>query len=220
MQSELWQHFYGVEVEFDSDVSNDCVTLMDIQDNKKQFHFMYILPLNKKKIFVESTYFSEKIFKKDKYKKDLNKYLSNKFNGKKYKINFNEFGIIPMFRLPKVNSKNHVKIGTAGNWIRQSTGYSLQNAFEYSGQIVDCILKNNIPEIKKNLFTNFLDETFCIFVKNNPQNTHLFFKRFYKKNKLINIVNFLTNKANIIELLKIILSLPKLELIKTVLKRK
>lgn len=218
--NELLQHFYGAEIEFESNVTNNSLTLMDIQDNKKEFHFMYILPLSKKKIFIESTYFSKKIFKKNKYKEDLYEYLKNKYEDKKYKINFSEFGKIPMFKFEEFNSRNHIKIGTAGNWVRQSSGYSLQNAFEYSSQIVDCILKGKNLQIKKSSFLNFLDNTFCIFLKNNPEKSALFFEKFYKKNKLINIVNFLTNKAGIIELLKIIVSLPKFELIKTVLTRK
>ena len=53
--------------------------------------------------------------------------------------------------------KNVFKIGIAGNWNRLSTGYSLQNAFIYSKQVVDQLLDNNTPKIKDKYLLNFLD---------------------------------------------------------------
>ena len=43
----------------------------------------------------------------------------------------------------------------------------------------------------------------------------VFFDNFFRKNKLKKIVNFLTNTASLLELAKIIISLPKFKLIKT-----
>ena len=214
-KNQLLQHFFGVEIIFKKKVSNNVLTLMDIQNNKKAFNFFYILPMGENKVFIESTYFSQNFFKKEKYKNDINKYLLKNYSGNEYKIKFDEFGIIPMYELRNLDSKNHIKIGTAGNWVRQSTGYSLQNAFENSKQIVDCIIAGKTPKIKKKYFLNFLDKTFCKFLINNPEDGILFFDNFFRKNKLKTIVNFLTNTASLLELAKIIISLPKFKLIKT-----
>ena len=60
-----------------------------------------------------------------------------------------------MFKYKTNNSLNHIKIGLAGNWVKQSTGYSLQNSFLYSRQIVDCILKGKTPKIEEKRFIIF-----------------------------------------------------------------
>ena len=86
---------------------------MDIQNNKKAQLFLYFT--NGRKVFIESTYFSQNFFKKEKYKNDINKYLLKNYSGNEYKIKFDEFGIIPMYELRNLDSKNHIKIGTAGN---------------------------------------------------------------------------------------------------------
>ena len=213
----LLQHFYGVEITFKENIINkDEVTLMDIQSKKNNFNFIYILPFSKNKMLVETTYFSKRPLSKSKYKQDIETYMSRNYFGKKYKIRFCESGIIPMFKIIEKNIKNCIKIGTAGNWVKQSTGYSLQNSFIYSKQIVDCIIKEKYPKIRKNNFFNFLDNTFCKFIENNPEKAKQFFERFFKRNSLTVTVKFLTNTTNFFETLKIILSLPKISLIKSV----
>ena len=54
------------------------------------------------------------------------------------------------------------------------------------------------------------------FIENNPETALQFFERFFKRNSLPIIVKFLTNTANLFETLKIIISLPKISLIKSV----
>ncbi len=213
----LLQHFYGVEITFKENIINkDEVILMDIQNKKNNFNFIYILPFSKNKILVETTYFSKRTLSRFKYKQDIEMYMSRNYFGQKYKIRFCESGVIPMFKIIEKNVKNCIKIGTAGNWVKQSTGYSLQNSFIYSKQIVDCIIKEKYPKIRKNNFFNFLDNTFCKFIENNPEKAMQFFERFYKRNSLPVVVKFLTNTTNLFETLKIILSLPKISLIKSI----
>ena len=142
-EKNLYQHFYGIELTLNKNLTvYDEVILMDIQNKKNVFNFFYILPISKKKVFVETTYFSSKILTKEDYNKDLKNYLKKKFCGYKYKIKSHESGVIPMFKYRENNSSNHIKIGTAGNWVKQSTGYSLQNCFKYSKEIV--LLKKSL----------------------------------------------------------------------------
>jgi lycopene beta-cyclase len=218
---KLKQHFYGAEIEFEKDIlDNNEVTLMDIQDKDDSFNFFYILPFSKKRALIETTYFSPKLFDQNHYKKDIKSYLLKKYNGKKYTINFQESGVIPMYKIQNSLFENFIKIGVAGNWAKQSTGYSLQNSFKYSGQIVDCILNNKYPRLQNNRFISFLDQTFCNFILNNPKEAKFFFHRFFKKNKLRTLVNFLNDSANTFEMIKIILTLPKYLLVKSIFLKK
>ncbi len=217
---KLIQHFYGAEIVFEDEAINeDEVILMDLQDNKKDFNFIYILPYSKKKVLIETTYFSDKVLTLPDYKKDLEEYISKNYFGKKYKIMNLETGIIPMFKFQEENTNNYIKIGTAGNWVKQSTGYSLQNSFTFSRQLVDCIIEGKKPQIKKRMVYDFLDNTFCKFALKNPRGLKLFFEKFFKYNNLYSIVRFLTNSANLLEILRIIITLPKFLLIKAVLEK-
>lgn len=217
VNNKLKQHFYGAEVCFESSILNkDEIIFMDVLKYENLFNFMYILPFSQKRMLIETTYFSTILLPDEVYKKDIKDYLDKNYYGKKYKINFFESGIIPMFKLKQSNMRNCIRIGVSGNWAKLSTGYSLQNSFVHSRQIVDCILKKQYPSIHKKSICNFLDETFCKFIKNDPNNSALFFKEFFKNNNLKTIVNFLTDSASLLEIIKIIFSLPKIALIKSI----
>lgn len=216
-KKDLLQHFYGAEVVFEKKILNsDEIILMDILKHKNLFHFMYILPFSEKKMLIETTYFSTKVLSLREYKKDIKDYMYKNFGEIKYKIKFFESGVIPMFKINQSKIKNYIRIGVSGNWNKLSTGYSLQNSFTYARQIVDCILVGKYPSIKENYIYNFLDQTLCKFIKNNPKKTAFFFKRFFKNNNLKTIVKFLTNSANYLEIIKIIFSLPKIQLLRSI----
>ena len=59
--SNLWQHFYGFEIETDKDCFNDnTIALMDFCcDQRNNVHFFYILPFSKKKALIETTWISK-----------------------------------------------------------------------------------------------------------------------------------------------------------------
>jgi len=213
---KLFQHFKGIEIKTSKPVfKKNEVILMDIQDKRDIFNFIYLLPFSKNRALVESTYFSSEIYDKEIYMRDIKKYIHEKFKINRFHCKYEEFGIIPMGKIVRNNSKNIFKIGVAGNWNRLSTGYSLQNAFIYSKQIVDQILNNNPPRIKEKYLLNFLDNIFCNFVLTQPHNVKKFFKSFFFKNKLIDIVNFLNSTSNLVNIIRIIISLPKFRLIQT-----
>ena len=213
---KLFQHFSGIEIETQKPIfDKNEIILMDIQNKKNLFNFIYLLPFSERRALIESTYFSPEIFKKDIYLKDIKKYLHKKFNLKNYKIKYEEFGVLPMNKLPDNSKKLVYKIGTAGNWTRLSTGYTLQNAFMYSKQIVDCLKGKTPIKIREKYVFKFLDDIFCNFILMHPDDVKIFFIIFFFKNSLLKIVKFLNYKAGLIEIFKIILSLPKIKLIQT-----
>lgn len=215
----LYQHFVGLEIKCQHDVFKVSeVTLMDIQEKSNFFNFLYVLPFSKNSALVESTYFSSKTFKKNIYVNDIKNYVYKKYNIKKFSVKFCEAGIIPMTRLKFKTQKNIVKIGTAGNWVKMSSGYSLQNSFIYSKQIVDCILNNKYPRISAKPFINFLDIMFCKYILKYPNHSKLFLKSFFFKNRLSRIVKFLCNRTSFIETLNIIIKLPKIRMLKILLR--
>ena len=217
LDGELIQHFYGIELEFEKNVFDDTeMTIMDFQNFNNEVHFFYILPFSKKRGLVESTFFSTKVHTKNKYLQDIKKYIKRNYGNTRYKIIFSENGVIPMFYQEEKNlkSKNIIKIGTPGNWIKVSTGYSFQNSFINAKKMVEDIEIGRFPEVKNKFLIKHLDLIFCEFIKMYPKDSKLFFSNFFVKNELKVIVNFLQGNPKITELIKIILSLPKMKLLK------
>jgi len=215
----LYQHFVGLEIKCKEDVFNvNEVTLMDIQEKNNLFNFLYVLPFSKNSALVESTYFSSKTFKKNIYINDIKNYVNKKYNIKQFSVKFCEAGIIPMTKVGCKTNKNIVKIGIAGNWVKMSSGYSLQNSFIYSRQIVDCILNNKYPKISSKPFMNFLDTIFCKYILKYPNHVKHFLKSFFFKNSLISVVKFLCDRSSFFETLNILIKLPKIKMIKILLR--
>ena len=220
LNGELIQHFYGIELEFEDNVFDENeMTIMDFQNFDNEVHFFYILPFSKKRGLVESTYFSTNIHTKNKYLQDIKKYIKKNYGNTRYKIVFSENGVIPMFYQEEKNLKpnNIIKIGTPGNWIKISTGYSFQNSFFNAKKIVEDIKMGKLPEVKNKFIIKHLDLIFCEFIKMYPKDSKHFFSNFFFKNEFNVIVNFLQGNPSINELIKIIFSLPKIKLLKCLL---
>ena len=216
----LYQHFYGVEILLENSLlDKNKVTLMDFQTFNNGIHFFYVLPFSAKKALVETTYFSTNVLEESIYKSDIRKYLKKKFPNEKYKIKFKEKGIIPMFHDYNNNIKNDlINIGTRGNWVRASTGYSFQNSFLNAKDITEKLIHKKKLNISSNKKIRFLDKIFCYYIANYSNDSKEFFKCFFFKNKFRNIVSFLIGDINLLRMLVIILSLPKKKLLYSMFK--
>ena len=221
-EDTLWQHFMGIEIEttkntFDEEIMN----LMDFDcEQRDRVHFFYTLPYDKKTALIETTWLSKMNNNLlTDYENQLKDYVENHLNIKNYKINYTEKGAIPLFKLSNVNEKNKINIGTAGGMTRLSTGYTFLNIQDHSKFIRKNIENiNNMKkyEIKKKY--HFLDNIFLKVLDNNPkQIPDIFFKMFEKSPKTV--IQFLSNKSNILQDLSVVLSMTKKSLfIKALLK--
>ena len=213
-KNKLYQHFLGFEVLFKKKVFNfKEITLMDFQSFHKGVHFFYILPFSSKRALIETTYFSTNIRKVEEYRKEIKKYINHNFPKLQYKILNEEKGIIPMYHQKIYKESGYLKIGTSGNWVRSSTGFSFQDSFKNSKIITNNLIKTNeVLPLREN-FHSFLDDVFCYYIKTFPTSSKDFFFSFFSKNKLKDIVYFLTGELSFLRTLLIIKSLPKLKLI-------
>ena len=59
-ESNLWQHFYGIEIETNKEFFNDqTLDLMDFDcDQRNNVHFFYVLPFSKNRAMIETTWLS------------------------------------------------------------------------------------------------------------------------------------------------------------------
>ncbi|MDB9747088.1 lycopene cyclase family protein, partial [Candidatus Pelagibacter sp.] len=113
----LWQHFYGVEIESQNNFFEDGIfNLMDFDcDQRESVHFFYTLPYSKTKALVETTWLSKMNDSSQKdYDNQIKDYIENHLNLKNYKITYKEEGAIPLFYPSYEQEKNKINIGTAG----------------------------------------------------------------------------------------------------------
>jgi len=211
-KSSLWQHFSGIEIETSKDFFDEKIfNLMDFDcDQKNSVHFFYTLPFSKTKALIETTWISDlnNTSLKD-YDIQLKDYIENKLRIKNYKINFKETGAIPLFHPKYIKKLNQIEIGTAGGMTRLSTGYTFLNIQEQSKYI-----RKNIENIKDTkIFSierkyEFLDNIFLKVLKKNPERmAQIFYKMFNSSPNTV--INFLSNKSNILEDISIISKMPK-----------
>ena len=208
----LWQHFYGVEIETRKDFFDEKIfNLMDFAcDQRNRVHFFYTLPFTKKTALVETTWISELNNNSlNDYEEQIDNYLCNHLNLRQCKIHFKEQGAIPLFRQKNLKKQNHIYIGSAGDMTRLSTGYTFLNIQEQSRYIrknFENIEKTKPFMIKKKY--DFLDKIFLEVLKNNSQEMgDIFFKMFEVSPNTV--INFLSNKSSLYEDVSIISKMPK-----------
>ena len=211
-KSRLWQHFSGIEIETSKDFFDEKIfNLMDFDcDQKDSIHFFYTLPFSKTKALIDTTWFSNlNNTSLNDYDIQLKDYVENKLKIKNYKINYKEIGAIPLFHPNNIKKLNQIEIGTAGGMTRLSTGYTFLNIQEQSKYI-----RKNIENIKDTkIFSierkyEFLDNIFLKVLKKNPERmSQIFYKMFNSSPNTV--INFLSNKSNILEDISIISKMPK-----------
>ena len=211
-KSSLWQHFSGIEIETSKDFFDEKIfNLMDFDcDQKNSVHFFYTLPFSKTKALIETTWISDlNNTSLNDYDIQLKNYVEDKLKIKNYKINYKETGAIPLFHPNNIKKLNQIEIGTAGGMTRLSTGYTFLNIQEQSKYI-----RKNIENIKDTkIFSierkyEFLDNIFLKVLKKNPERmAQIFYKMFNSSPNTV--INFLSNKSNILEDISIISKMPK-----------
>ena len=212
IQSKLWQHFKGIVVEFDTPVFEESVArLMDF--NVPQMDataFMYLLPLTEKNALVEYTLFSPKILEAAEYDLVLNAYMKEHYKGQAYTIVHSEQGAIPM--TSKKFTKNHgaiVSIGTMGDAVKASTGYAFQFIQQQTQQIVHQLKSNQAlnPAVHHTRH-QFYDAVLLYILEHKKMAGDEIFARIFKKNDAATVFKFLSNTSNLMEDIRIMLSLP------------
>ena len=215
--SNLWQHFYGIEIETNEEFFNDrTLDLMDFDcDQRNNVHFFYVLPFSKNRAMIETTWLSKKDKSLRDYQSQIKSYI-NHLGVKDYKINFKEEGAIPLFYPVYEKQKNKINIGTAGGMTRLSTGYTFLNIQEHSKYIrmnIENIHNTKKYEIGKKY--QFLDKIFLRVLKKYPEKMPNIFSDMFGVSYSATI-KFLSNKSNILEDLSIIWKMPKWIFVKSI----
>ncbi len=218
----LKQHFLGWVVKTSEKIFNKrSFVFMDYRiRDKNSTAFTYVLPFKKNEALIEHTYFSKNVQNHDVYEEYIKDYL-NKYYGKStYKLVKSEFGVIPMTTYPfhSDSTKNITKIGTAGGWVKPSTGYSFKNCEKYSEKILDNIKNGKEFKISPKKRYLFLDKILLGVLSNYNYHGETIFHRMIKRNKTKNVLRFLDEESTLLEMIKIIISMRSIYFVKVFIK--
>lgn len=219
----IYQHFLGWEIETNQDFFNaECFTMMDyrIKDGETT-SFTYVLPYSNRRALVEFTYFSPKIVTTEVYENHLNKYIKEILKLKDFEILSKEQGVIPMTTFPfeQDHQDRLQKIGTAGGWVKASTGYSFKNAEKKSQEIVDLISSGKSPQKLHQAFKyRYYDDIFLEVLHHRNELGEKVFGQLYGKNKIQTLFRFLDNESSLVDDFKIITSVTSIPFVKALIR--
>jgi len=213
------QHFGGwfIETEedsFDPDVAN----LMDFRiPQENDARFFYVLPTSKRKALIEIAIFSNDILTSESYDKYIQDYINEYMNIGSYKILEKEIGVIPMTAYPfhKNSTERIIKIGTAGGWVKPSSGYAFTRMVERSESLARQ-LKNNTKKIKLNssLRHRWMDKTMLKAWNEDYISAKEVFESLFSKRKPSEVFEFLDEKSSLFQEFRVMYSCPIIPLTK------
>ncbi len=213
-KGSLLQHFKGWMITTEKDVFNsNTATFMDFRLRPvAENTFVYVLPLSSRKALVEYTVFSPELLKDDEYVSGLQNYIQQYLGIDDYKIEEEEFGVIPMSTctFPQVASAI-VNIGTAGGQTKSSSGYTFQFIQKHSAAIAGALMNGDHPAGKPSFFDKrftLYDHTMLQVLYNRKLTASQIFSDLFQQNKPQLIFKFLDNETTIGEELKIMNSVP------------
>lgn len=204
----LKQHFIGHVIQTSIPHNQSIPKLMDFRVTQEQgLHFMYVLPLDDKKLLVESTIFSKKVLEDVWYENQIVNYIKDILRIENFKLIDKEKGILPMFEIKSENSKNYVNIGSRDGATKISSGY----AFSF-------FLKKMLQKktFYHSFWDNWMDKIFVKYLENNNKTDEIFIKM---ANSLTGseFASFMMGIADLKIKFKVIWSMPKTGFIKTLL---
>ncbi len=215
ISSCMYQHFLGWEVVVNTPVfEQDAITLMDFDvDQSNGLHFMYVLPYSPTRALIESTFISDKILSEETYRDAIVNYLEVRYKTTNFTVVHKERGVLPLGVKPKNNSfAKIVPIGANAGWMRASTGYAF---LPIQREIRGLLFPSKKGLTKK--IDSFLDAIFLSYIKEHPEVAPGVFFMLFKKNQPDSLVRFLTSTWSFLDLLKVVLTMPKFAMIKKVL---
>ncbi|MCP9198578.1 lycopene cyclase family protein [Gramella sp. GC03-9] len=209
------QHFRGWFIETEKAIFEpNSFMMMDFRLTwQNTTSFTYILPFTERSALVEFTFFSPDLVEDTVYNSMIQEYIEKIIQPENFKILKEEDGIIPMsdYQFHRANKSQITRIGTAGGWVKPSSGYSFKNAEYFSKRIIDNIKQGKNPA--KELFSikhRYYDSLFLNILKNRNHLGPELFSRMYRNNSASEIFRFLDEKTTLAEDLKIMAGFPPL----------
>ncbi|MEA5403624.1 lycopene cyclase family protein [Arcicella sp. DC2W] len=216
----MLQHFKGWVIETSQPSFNpEQPTLFDFRiEQQNECRFVYVLPHSEKKALIEFTIFSDNLLDEASYNDALKKYIKEVLKIEDYQITEVESGVIPMSDEPQVISPSPkvIRIGTAGGYVKASTGYSFQRTQRFLQQLVQDLeevkSKNTTLTFKGNFSTStwkaLLDSVLLNVMLHKRMPADEIFTKLFQNNRPADVLKFLDEDTSVLKDISIMHSVP------------
>lgn len=220
---KLLQHFKGVIIETQQPTFDaSTFTMMDYRKpHSDSCSFMYVLPFSSQRALFEFTFFNHAVVDEQVYDQAITEYLKEQYPNCTYTIVETEQGVIPMtdYAFHKDSTNRITKIGTAGGWVKPSTGYSFHNSQKYAKEMVRRIksgecLSRRMGKVKGSIY----DTVFLEVLNHKNEWGPTLFSQMYSRNGITTMFRFLDEETTFLEELKIMLSFSPMPFNKAILR--
>lgn len=213
--SFLLQHFKGWLVETPSPAFDpEAVTFMDYRLTQEDAtRFVYVLPFSETQALVEFTVFSPTLYAKESYDLELKKYLSEVLKINTFQIKEEEFGVIPMtdLGLPSSGNGRLIHIGTAGGFVKASSGYAFLRTQRKIRAFVEDWERSGIPNpslMQSSRLFQALDSIMLRVLQEGAVSGKQFFSLLFKKLPAPLVFRFLDEDAKWTDILRVLSAPP------------
>lgn len=224
--TRLLQHFKGFLIEtphaaFDP----DTVTFMDYRiEQKGETRFVYVLPFSETSALVEFTVFSPALCPAEEYDAELRHYIRKFLGIEEFSITEEEFGVIPMSDHPfsPVAEGCVVHIGTAGGFVKASSGYAFKRTQRKIRAMLDDWEKNEVPDPSLLLSSwryRFYDSVMLRVLREQSVSGEDFFSGLFRKLPAELVFRFLDEDSTFADDLHLLSAPPTWPFFKTALKQ-
>ena len=171
--------------------------------------FTYVLPTSSTRAMIEFTLFDQELLTASDYDIYLKKYIREILKIDNYQIIHEEIGTIPMTIFPfhKGNEEGILKIGTAGSWVKPSSGYAFKNIEKLARQVVTNLKNDRSPN--SNLLSKqflFYDALYLDVLATENELGESIFTDMYRNNSIQQIFKFLDEETSFLENVRIFYS--------------
>jgi lycopene beta-cyclase len=218
--SLMWQSFAGVWVNTPAQVFDPTTAiLMDLQESSPEapVSFLYVLPTSPHTALLEHTTFSQAPMAKEYHLERCFEWLRARV-GDAFHIDEYERGAIPMgLQIPR--EKHDVVVGSNAGAVRPATGYAFLAAREHARRISQAILGNQDKE--PHVYPRWLEKADALFLHallRAPEKGSALMERLLTRSPSDALIAFLSGTVNLREALSVWLSVPKLTMIRSLLR--
>ncbi|MEK6548381.1 MAG: lycopene cyclase family protein [Bacteroidota bacterium] len=223
---ELKQHFVGLSIETNFPLFDPSkATLFDFRIAfSNACEFMYVLPTSSRNALFEHTFFSGVLLDEKAYIDQIKAYLLAYYglSDDDYEIKASEKGIIPMnyVRMSQNLHQKIIKIGTAGGFVKASTGYSFKRTQELLKKLVEQLETNNLQAfvLNQTRLKVWLDRIFIQVLVDQRVKGSTVFEKLFEKNSAQRMLRFLEEKTSTWEDLRLMTTVPILPFMKAFFK--
>jgi len=211
----LLQHFKGWVISTEEKNFNATeATLMDFRvPQLNGTTFFYVMPFADNRALVEYTIFSESILAEEVYVQSLNEYIADTLKVKSFRIESEEFGVIPMTdRIFPERTNNLIYIGTAGGNTKPSSGYTFQFIQKHTEKLLSALLQNGAPFISKPVMDkrfHLYDSTLLNILSHHKMEGTEVFTKLFRNNNITDVLQFLDNETTLLQEMRLVTVLPR-----------